>query len=145
MSVHQRRLKSVTFTANAVDFECQLTSWNLDPGIKDGDRVYTFCTDATNNVFIEETDDEPSLDLKFVADWRLAGISDFLWANNGQTLPFVLDHHPDIVGEHVRFAGQVFIKAAPVGGDARVTEMTEVTLQIVGSLSGNSLFYTRIG
>lgn len=145
MTVHQRRLKTVTFTVAGVDVGCQLTSWKLDPGIKDGDRVYTFCSDQTNNVFIEETDDEPSLDLKFVSDWRSGQVSDFLWANNGTVVAFSVDHHPDIVGEHVQFSGNVFIKAAPVGGDARETEMTEITLQVVGSLSGNSLFYTRIG
>jgi hypothetical protein len=41
----------------------------------------------------------------------------------------VLDHHPDDATSHVRFSGKVLIQPAPVGGDARETEMTEITLQ----------------
>ncbi|MEC3975089.1 hypothetical protein [Amycolatopsis sp. H20-H5] len=127
-------------TIGGTSFECQLNSWNLDPGTDDGDRQYTFCPDGT---FIEETDDEPTLELKFFSDWRSAGISDFLWSNPNVVASFLLDHHPEIVGEHVRFTGQVLIKPAPVGGDARDTEMTEITLQVIGTL-GNGLTYERI-
>lgn len=127
MSVLQRRLKLITFTLNAVSFECQVNSWTLDPGIQDGDRQYTFCPDGQ---FTEETDPDPTLALKFFSDWRANGISDFLWAQNGNVVPYVLDHHPDIAAEHVRFSGTARIKAGPVGGDARTTEITETTLQL---------------
>ena len=140
MSVHQRRLKLITLTLGAESVECQLNSWTLDSGTNDGDRQYTFCPDGQ---FVEETDDEPTLELKFFADWRLDGISDFLWSNPNTVVGFVLDHHPDIVGEHVRWTGSVLIKPAPVGGDARTTELTEITLQVVGSL-GAGLTYERI-
>jgi hypothetical protein len=142
MTVQQRRLKLINFTIGATSFDCQINSWKLDPGVKDGNRMYTFCPDGQ---FIEETDDEPSLELKFFSDWRSGGISDFLWANPNTVANFTLDHHPEIVGEHVRWAGQVFIKPAPVGGEARVTELTEITLQIVGSLAAGTLVYSRIG
>jgi hypothetical protein len=141
MSVHQRRLKLINFTLGGTSFECQVSSWKLDPGTKDGDRQYTFCPDGT---FVEETDDEPTLELKFFSDWRSGGISDFLWSNPNVEADFVLDHHPDIVGEHERFTGKVLIKPAPVGGDARDTEVTEITLQVIGTL-GNGLTYERIG
>lgn len=141
MTVHQRRLKLITLTVDGTSFECQLNSWNLDPGTKDGDRQYTFCPDGT---FVEETDDEPTLDLKFFSDWRSAGISDFLWSHPNQTVGFVLDHHPDIAGEHVRWTGEVLIKPAPVGGDARDTEMTEVTLQVLGNVADGTLLYERV-
>lgn len=140
MSVHQRRLKLITFTLDGVAFECQLNSWTLDPGSNDGDRQYTYCPDGQ---FVEETDDEPTLQLKFFSDWRSAGISNFLWSNANETVGFVLDHHPDIVGEHVRWTGQVLIKPAPVGGDARTTEITEITLSVVGTLN-DGLDYERV-
>jgi hypothetical protein len=38
----------------------------------------------------------------------------------------------------------VLIKPAPVGGDARTTELTEITLQVIGTLD-NGLTYERIG
>jgi hypothetical protein len=142
MTVHQKRLKLINFTIGGTNFECQLNSWTLDPGVKDGKREYTFCPDGQ---FIEETDDEPTLKLKFFADYRSAGISDFLWSNPNTTAAFVLDHHPDIVGEHVRWSGSVLVQPAPVGGDARDTEMTEITLMIIGSLSAGTLTYARIG
>jgi hypothetical protein len=137
---HNRRLKLINFTVGGTAFECQLNSWNLDPGAEDGDRQYTYCPDGA---FIEETDDEPTLELTFFSDWRSGGISDFLWSNANTEAAFVLDHHPDIVGEHVRWSGKVLVKPAPVGGDARATETTEVTLQIVGTL-GNGLTYERV-
>lgn len=142
MSVHQKRLKVINLTIGGTSFECQLNSWQLDPGVKDGDRQYTYCPDGT---FVEETDDEPTLELKFFSDWRSAGISDFLWSNPNTVANFTLDHHPDIVGEHVRWTGQVLIQPAPVGGDARDTEMTEITLMIIGSVAAGTLVYSRIG
>lgn len=137
MTVHNRRLKLIEFDIAGVGFECQLKNWNLDPGIDDGDRQYTYCPDGS---FIEETDPEATLELEFFSDWRSGGISDYLWANSGTDAAFVLDHHPNIVGEHVRWTGSVKLKASPVGGEARSTEMTEITLQIIGSP-----VYARIG
>lgn len=129
MTLHQRRLKIVTFTLDGNSFECQVQSWKLDPGVKDGNRLYSYCPDG---ISIEETDNEPSLELKFYSDWRSAGVSTYLWQNSNSTVAFVLDHHPDIVGEHVRWSGSVLIKPPPAGGDVRDTEMSEITLQIVG-------------
>lgn len=136
MTAQNRRLKVITFTLDGDSFECQLTSWTVDPGVKDGDRVYTYCPDG---MFIEDTDNEPTLNLKFVSDWRLDGISDYLWQNEGAVVAFVLDHHPDIVGEHVQWSGNVKLQPAPAGGDRGDTEMQEVTLMIVGDPT-----YTRV-
>jgi len=137
MTTNHRRLKKINLSIDGTSgFECQLTSWNLDPGVQDGDRVYTYCDDS----FIEDTDNEPTLDLKFVSDWTAAGISTFLWENAGLEAAFVLDHHPDIVGEHVRWTGNLLVKAPAVGGDARDTEMTEITLQVIGDP-----VFTRVG
>lgn len=127
-ATHNRRLKLIEFSIDSEQFECQVQSWTIDPGIEDGERMYAYCPDGT---FVEEADPDPTLDLKFYSDWRSAGISWFLWDHMNETLDFQLDHHPDIPAEHVTWTGQVFIKPGPVGGDARTTEMTEVTLQIV--------------
>jgi hypothetical protein len=139
--VHQRRLKIVTFTIGGTDYSCQLTSWTLSYGIKTGDRIYTFCSAGEGqNSFIEETDGEPTLDLKFLSDWTSSGVSDYLVNNNMTTAAFQLDHHPDIVGEHVRWSGSLQIQAPDVGGDARATEESDCTLPIIGTPT-----YARIG
>lgn len=137
MAVHNRRLKLITFTLGATEFQCQVNTWTMDPGIEDGERQYTFCADGA---FIEETEPEPTLEVRFFSDWREGGISDYLWANNGQTVDFVLDHHPDIAAEHVRWTGKLMIKPGPVGGEPRTTEATEVTFQCVGLP-----VYSRVG
>ena len=129
MSVHNRRLKLITFTLDGQSFECQVKTWKLDPGEEDGERMYTFCEDGE---FEEETDDDPTLELSFFSDWRSNGISRYLWENGGSVVAFQLDHHPDIVGEHVRWTGDVKLKRPAVGGDARTTEVTDITLKIIG-------------
>lgn len=131
---HNRRLKIINFTLDGTEYSAQITSWNLDPGISTGDRVYTFSSEGEgHNSFIEETDGSPTLEFKFVSDWTTSGLSTYLWANNMTTVDFVLDHHPDIVGEHKRWSGQVQLQAPPVGGDARVTETQDITLPIIGT------------
>lgn len=130
MVAHNRRLKVITFTLEGVSFECQLASWTLTNNSADGEKMYTFCPDGE---FREETDDDWALDLRFFSDWRSGGISDYLQTNDKETVAFVINHHPDIVGEHVRWTGNVVIRAPSVGGDARTTEQTQVTLQVIGT------------
>lgn len=137
MPLHNRRLKLINFTLDGDSFECQVKTWSLDPGESDGERLYSYCPDGQD---VEETDPEPMLELTFFSDWRSGGISDFLWANRGAVVPFQLDHHPDIPGEHVRWTGTVQLKAPAVGGDARTTEESEVSLMVIGTP-----VYTRVG
>lgn len=135
MTVHQRRLKILTFTIGGTDYSCQVTSWTLDPGIKTGARIYTFCSAGEGqNDFIEETDGEPTLMIKFLSDWTVSGISTYLTENSMTVAAFQLDHHPDIVGEHVRWTGSVQLQAPPNGGDSRVTETQSITLPILGAV-----------
>lgn len=129
MAVHNRKVKLITFTLDGTAFECQVKTWNIANNTDDGERYYTQCPDGE---FREDAEPDYALELEFFADWRSNGISDFLWSNDQETVAFVLDHHPDIVGEHVRWTGSVKVKAPNVGGEARTTEMTEVTLPIVG-------------
>jgi len=142
--VHHRRLKQIVFTIGGTEFQTQITSWNVDPGEKDGDRVYSYGTTSNSNSFVEETDGEPTLELKWVSDWRAGGLDDYLWSNNNVEADFQLDHHPDIAGEHVRWTGRVLLKAPPAGDEARKTEMSEIKLSILGTL-GDGLDYERIG
>jgi hypothetical protein len=141
MTIHQRRLKIITLTIGGVDYSCQITSWTLSFGIKTGTRVYTYCSAGEGqNTFIEETDGDPTLLMKFLHDWTSGGFSDYMVLNNMTTAAFVIDHHPDIVGEHVRLSGNLQIQAPDVGGDARVTEVGQVTWPVLGIPT-----YARIG
>jgi len=128
VSAHNRKLKFITLDIGGANFEIQLTSWKITNDTDDGEKVDTFAPDGG---FVEEADAAYKLELKFLADWRAAGISDYLWDNDGETVAFQLDHLYDVPGEHVRFTGEVQIKAPSVGGDVRTTELTEVTLVCV--------------
>lgn len=128
MTVYQKRLKLITLSIGGNSIECQVASWKFDPGVKDGDHKYTFCPDGK---FVEETDPEASLELKLYSDWRSAGFSTYLYNNPNTVAAFTLDHHPDDAASHVQISGTLLVQPAPVGGDARETEMTEVTLQVI--------------
>lgn len=137
-SVHTRRLKIVTFTLNGVDYTCQLLNWNMMNNTVDGTKTFTYCGNPSE--FRTETDNDWALQLRFYADWRLGGISDLLINNSRAVATFVLDHMPDIVGEHVRWSGTCVLKAPTVGGDIRTLEETSVTLLVLGLPT-----FTRVG
>lgn len=124
-----RKVKLIEFSIGLVAFECQVQTWNMANNTDDGERFYTQCP---NGEFREDAEPDYALELTFFSDWRSAGISDYLTVNDGLRVAFQLDHHPDIVGEHVRWSGFLKVKAPNVGGEARTTEMTEVTLQVEG-------------
>ena len=137
MSTNNRRLKLVEFSLTDPDdasgeplsFECQVSSWKVANNTPDGDKHYAMCPDGE---FREDADPDYALELKFYADWNLNGISDFLTRVDGENVDFILDHHPDVVAEHVRWAGTVKVKAPDAGGEARAMDMTEVTLPCIG-------------
>jgi len=129
VTARSRKLKIITFTLAGVSFQCQLQSWKMNNNTNDGDRFYTFCADGE---FVEDAEPDYTLELKFLADWTLSGVSDYLWSNDLQVVAFILDHLPDIAGEHVRWSGNAKIKAPTVGGDVRTTELTEATLKCIG-------------
>lgn len=128
-ATHSRKLKIIEFTLDGDSFECQVNKWKIVNNTEDGEKFYAACPDGE---FREEAEPDFALELTFFSDWRSAGISDFLWSHNQETLAFQLDHLPDIVGEHVRWNGEVKVKAPSVGGDLRTTEMTEITLPCIG-------------
>lgn len=129
MTFHNRKIKVIELDVGGTTFECQISNFEVQNNTPDGTKIYTMCPDGED---IEEVDADYALSLTFFADWRLNGISDFLQSQDGEDAAFVLDHHPDIVGEHVRWSGTLRIKAPNVGGDVKATETQTVVLQIIG-------------
>jgi hypothetical protein len=104
----------------------------------DGTKTFTYSGNPSE--FRSETDNDYSLQVKFFADWRVGGISEYLFLNSRAVATFSLDHLPDVVGEHVRWTGNCVLKAPTVGGDIRALEETSVTLLILGLP-----LFTRVG
>ena len=127
--LHNRKLKVITLDIGGTNRECQVSTWQMNNNSEDGAKLYSFCPDGEA---VEDTDPDYSLDLSFFSDWTPGGISDWFVLHDGETVPFQLDHHPDIVGEHVRWAGELKVKAPNVGGEVRTTETQEITLQCIG-------------
>jgi hypothetical protein len=133
MAVTQsRKLRILTLTLGGISFQCQLQKWKMNNNTEDGEKFYTYCGPGPEGEFREDAEPDYSLDMTFFSDWRSAGISDYLWSNDQVAVAFVVDHHPDIIGEHVKWTGNLKIKAPTVGGDARTTEITEITLPVIG-------------
>ena len=132
MAPHVQKLKKITFSLGTdpddVNFEAQLSSWTLENNSDDGEQLWGYDGTPTR----EESDPDYALSLTFYGDWRADGISEYLTLNDGQIVDFVLDHHPDIATEHVKWTGQVKVKAPNVGGEVRTTESQDVTLQCIG-------------
>jgi len=129
MSVHKRRVKLIEFALGATQYECQVENWKINNNTPAGERRYAQCPAGE---FVEEVDPDYSLELKLYADWRSAGISRWLWQNDGENIAFTLDHHPDVPAEHVTWTGTVLVQAPTVDGTGRQTEPSEVTLTIIG-------------
>ncbi|WP_320067869.1 hypothetical protein [Micromonospora sp. RTGN7] len=128
MAAQSRKLKLVDLALDGVSFESQLRQIMLANNTDDGDKMWV----ADGSELREETDPDYALELTFLADWRADGISQWLWDNDGRTVPWSAALHPDITAEHVVFGGNVYVKAPSVGGEIRTTEQTEVTLQVQG-------------
>jgi len=131
VTVNQRRLKVIQFTLAGTAYDCQVKSWAMTNSTPLGDKQFSFCADGTGE-FREETDPDYSLDLTFWADWRAGGINDYLTLNDQVTVAFQLDHHPFVVGEHVRWVGTCQLRAPNVGGEPRVTEQFETSFPVIG-------------
>jgi len=129
MTAHNRKLKTLTFDLDGSEFQVQLNSWKITNGSSEGDTMYVYSPD---DEFVEDAEPAYTLEATFYSDWNAGGISDFCWIHDGETLPFTIDHHPDVALEHVRFTGSVKVKAPDVGGDVRTTETTAVSWSIVG-------------
>lgn len=130
---HSRKIKFSQLGFDGEQFECSLERWKLTNNTEDGEKQYVQCPgDDGTGEFREEAEPDWVLELRFNADWRVNGISDWLQVHNGETVDFQLDHLYDVVGEHVRWTGRTKIKAPGAGGDVRTTEKSEITLPVIG-------------
>jgi len=137
VTAHNRKLTEVNLTLDGTDYSAQLKSMTLNNNTDDAEVFFVF---QPGEEFAESADPSWSLDVSFYADWRAGGIGDFLMAHDETDVAVVLDHHPDIPGEHVRWSGTVHLKAPNIGGDVRTTEAIDTTLTFVGKP-----VYERIG
>ena len=137
MTAHNRKLTQITFSLDGTEYQAQVKSWTLNNNTDDAEIFYVF---EPGEEFAEAADASWSLDVTMYADWRAGGIGDFLMAHDETDVAVVLDHHPDIPGEHVRWSGTIHLKAPNVGGDVRTTEEIDTTLTFVGKPT-----YERIG
>lgn len=132
MSIHTGQLKYLSLNIDGNEFRAQLKSWNLNNNSDDPDKIYTYGADGQN----EDSEEEiPSweLVLSFYSDWRTpTGISHYLWINGGQTVDYTIEHNLGSTGNNPTFSGQVKLKRPSVGGDVRTTEVTDITLAVVG-------------
>lgn len=122
------KLKQVTLDIGGENFEVQLKTFNLVDNTDEAEVAYTFAPDGA---YAEETDESWQLELTFLSDWKVNGVSDFLAQHHNEVVPFQLDHHPDVAAQHVRWSGNVRLRHPSVGGDARATELTEITLPLI--------------
>ena len=127
--LHNRKMKEVVFDLGGTTYQCQLENIQILNNTPDGAKIYSLCPNGED---VEETDPDYALQMRFFSDWRTGGISDFLQLHDGETVAFEFEHHPDIPTEHTIWTGNVKIKAPTVGGDVKVTERQEVTMQIIG-------------
>lgn len=128
MAPHVKKLKQVTLDIGGENFEVQLKTFKLVDDTDEGEVAYTFAPDGE---YVEEADEAWGLELVFLSDWRVNGVSDFLAQHHNEVVPFQLDHHPDVTAEHVRWSGDVRLRHPSVGGNARATELTEITLPLI--------------
>lgn len=129
MPPQHKRLKVIEFTLNGVRYETQVTTWKINNNTGDGERYFTYAVDGE---FYEAADDSYELELTYLADWTLGGISDVLMSLDGQTVGFVVTNHPDdALSRHVR-SGNCKVKAPTEGGEVRSTEVQTVSFPIIG-------------
>lgn len=129
MAAHNRKLSNLILDIGGNEFQIQCRRAEI---VNNTDDAEFFPTFAPNGGFIEGAESAFALEAEFYSDWRSAGVSDWLWDHDGETVPFELHHHPDIPAEHVIFNGEVLIKAPNVGGEVRTTEVTSATLTCNG-------------
>jgi hypothetical protein len=130
-SPHHRKLKILILDIGGTEYQIQCRKAQVVNNTDDGENFYTFGNNGSNDStgFVEPADPAWALDLGFYSDWQLAGINDYLWDNDGETVTFSLELYPDIPAEHVIFTGEVVIKAPSAGGEVRAQDVTEMVLQ----------------
>lgn len=135
MSLTTHKFKNMTLDVGGVDFECQVSNFQIINNANDGAKLYSFCPTGED---VEEVDPDWSIQFTIFSDWSAGGVSDYLMSNAGDVVTFTYDHNTDIAAQHVQITGSVRLKAPNIGGDVRATETQDVTLQVLGDI-----VYTR--
>lgn len=132
MSIHRNQLKYVSLDIGGNEFRAAISTWRLVDNTEDPEKIYSYGADGQNEDTEEEVPDW-ALELTFFSDWRTpTGLNHYLWTNAGQVVTYTIGHHLGTTGEDPEFSGEVRLKRTPVGGQVRTTEVTELTLPIVG-------------
>lgn len=133
---HHRKLRTILLELGGVDYTNQVRSAKTVNNTGDPERLPVY---APAGEILEPAEPEWALELVLYSDWRSAGVSDYLSANDQTEVSFTHQLHVGVTGETVQYAGSVLLVAPSMGGEAKEQDMTEVTLQIVGKPT-----YTRI-
>jgi hypothetical protein len=132
MAIYTKKLKYVSLSIDGNEFRAQCYHWKIIDNTEDGDKQYTYGPDGQNEDR-EDVDPDFSLELKFFSDWRTpTGISHWLWTNRGLIVDVEIGHNLGDTGADPSWTGTVEVKAPPVAGEVRTTEITEITLPFVG-------------
>lgn len=132
MSIHRNQLKYVSLDIGGNEFRAAIQTWRLVDNTEDPEKIYSYGPDGQNEDTEEEVADW-ALELTFYSDWRTpVGLNHYLWTNAGQEVAYTIGHHLGTTGEDPEFSGTVKLKRTSVGGQVRTTELTELTLPIVG-------------
>ncbi len=128
------KLKVLTLDLGGTEFQVQCRKAEIVNNTDDPEVFYTFGDDGNGDStsFSEAADPNFALDCEFYTDWRSAGITDFIWDNDGQIVTFQLDLYPNDAAKHVIFNGSVQIKAPNVGGEVRAQDITASVFQCQG-------------
>ena len=128
MGTNTRKLKSLTFTLDGEEYNCQLVDCQLNNNTGEPTKTSTYCPDGQ---VAEDPDPDWQMVLDFFADWTAGGISDYLRTHGGEVVDFQLDWHEDSATWHTRETGQVKLRSPSRGGAAGATERQQLTLAVL--------------
>lgn len=131
MAAHSRRTATLTLEIGGIEFQVQCRHALVQDNTGAAEQFLLYGADTDS--FYEPAEPSYVLDLEFYADWRPGGISDFLWSNRDSTVAFRLVHHEGLANEAVNWSGSVLLRAPNAVGTVRTTELTVITLPIVGT------------
>ena len=130
MAVKHNKLRIAVLELDLIPFQEQCRIINLVNNTDDPEIFDTF--GGPNSSFAEAADPSWTLELTAYADWRSNGISDYLTAHDGETVPFRGVMHPDLVGETTQRQGFVLLKAPSWGGEIKTNDETVTSLAVIG-------------
>ncbi len=123
--------KSLVFTINSVDYDCDATAVNLVNEEAEGDDATTFCDAATGGTR------QWYLDVTAVSATDSGSLWRYLWDNAGTTgvaFEFAPNGNDVATTDAPHFTGTVDLPSEPgIGGEANSTWTFEVRLEVNGT------------